>query len=87
MRSSAERGNASDSEWPRLGHQLRQLTRTLHMSGRTEEAQGHWLEEFIRFHRHRPGKWRHTLEMGSDEVNQFLTSLAVDRKVSASTQN
>jgi site-specific recombinase XerD len=42
----------------------------------------HWIKEYITFH-----KKRHTAEMGNPEVSQFLTYLAVNRKVAASTQN
>ncbi len=41
-----------------------------------------WLRRFLRFH-----GLRHLREMGSSEVNAFLAHLAVERKVSASTQN
>ncbi len=41
-----------------------------------------WIRRYILFH----GK-KHPSAMGGDEVNAFLTSLAVDGKVSASTQN
>lgn len=41
-----------------------------------------WIRRFILFH----GK-RHPLEMGAAEINQFLTHLAVNGRVSASTQN
>lgn len=41
-----------------------------------------WLKRFLRFH-----QLRHPREMGSEEVNAFLTHLAVDGQVSASTQN
>ncbi len=41
-----------------------------------------WLRRFLRFH-----QLRHPREMGSAEVNAFLTHLAVDGQVSASTQN
>ena len=61
----------------------------LHMSVRTEKAYVQWIERFLRFHRYRSGLWRHPNEpeMGSAEINRFLTHLAVDRKVAASTQN
>ena len=42
----------------------------------------HWLRRFLRFH-----QLRHPREMGSAEVNAFLTHLAVEGQVSASTQN
>jgi integron integrase len=53
-----------------------------HYSPRTEEAYVHWIKRFIFFH-HK----RHPAEMGAAEINQFLTHLAVDAHVSASTQN
>jgi hypothetical protein len=41
-----------------------------------------WIRRFILFHRK-----RRPSSMGAEEVNAFLTSLAVDRRVSAATQN
>src|SRR5262249_7996132 len=61
---------------------LRQAIRVRHYSLRTEDAYVDWVRRFILFH----GK-RHPLEMGAGEINQFLTHLAVERHVSASTQN
>jgi integron integrase len=62
--------------------QVREQIRTLHYSIRTEDAYVLWTKQFILFH----GK-RHPLEMGEAEVSAFLTHLAVDRNVAASTQN
>lgn len=56
--------------------------RARHYSRRTEEAYVGWIKRFIFFH----GK-RHPSSMGGEEVNAFLTSLAVDDHVSAATQN
>ncbi len=67
---------------PRLLDQVRDATRRLHYSIRTEEAYVSWIRRFILFH----GK-RHPLEMGEPEVVAFLTHLAVRRDVAASTQN
>jgi site-specific recombinase XerD len=53
-----------------------------HYSRRTVKTDEQWLRRFLRFHH-----LRHPREMGSDEVNAFLTHLAVEGKVSASTQN
>jgi integrase len=53
-----------------------------HLSARTEEAYVGWIRRFILFH----GK-RHPEVMGSREVIAFLTHLAVERRVSALTQN
>jgi integron integrase len=67
---------------PRLLDQVREATRRLHYSIRTEDAYVLWTKRFILFH----GK-RHPLEMAELEVVAFLTHLAVQRDVAASTQN
>ncbi len=66
----------------RLLDQVREATRRLHYSIRTEDAYVDWAKRFILFH----GK-RHPLEMGEPEVVAFLTHLAVQKHVAASTQN
>lgn len=53
-----------------------------HYSRRTERTYAHWIRRFILFH-HK----RHPASMGRSEVAAFLTSLATDHRVSASTQN
>jgi len=67
---------------PRLLDQVRHTLRVKHYSLRTEQSYIYWIRYFIRFH-----KKRHPSEMGGPEVEAFLTHLAVDRKVSPSTQN
>ncbi|MBK8726005.1 MAG: integron integrase [Holophagaceae bacterium] len=67
---------------PRLLDQVREAIRVRHMSLRTEEAYVDWVRRFILHH----GK-RHPKDMGAEEVEAFLTHLAVERSVSASTQN
>jgi integron integrase len=67
---------------PKLLDQVRQAARARHYSTRTEKVYVVWIKRFILFH----GK-RHPLEIGEPEINQFLTDLAVNKKVSASTQN
>ncbi len=66
----------------RLLDQVRMTILIRHYSRRTEKAYTDWIRQFIRFH-HK----RHPAEMGGDEVQRFLTSLAVDRRLSASSQN
>jgi integron integrase len=66
---------------PKLLDQVRERIRLKHYSLRTEQAYVHWVKRYIIFH----GK-RHPAEMGKAEIEGFLTSLAVDRNVSASTQ-
>ena len=70
------------SQPPKLLNRMRDHLRTRHYSIRTETAYVDWARRFVLFH----GK-RHPQEMGSAEVEAFLTHLAVNRQVSASTQN
>jgi len=70
-----------DGPKPRLLERVRQTLRTRHYSRRTEEAYVGWIRRYILFH----GK-RHPAEMAEEEITRFLSSLAVDRKVSAVTQ-
>ena len=56
--------------------------RAAHYSKRTEESYVNWIKRFILFHNK-----RHPKDMGAEEVKQFLNYLAVDKHVSASTQN
>jgi integron integrase len=67
---------------PRLLDRVRAAIRGRHYSRRTEEAYVHWIRRFILHH----GK-RHPLELAANEVNAFLEFLAVEKRVSASTQN
>ena len=67
---------------PRLLEQVRQRIRAKHYSYRTEKTYLHWIRRFIIFHDR-----CHPCDLGGPEVERFLTSLAVDRKVAASTQN
>jgi integron integrase len=67
---------------PRLLNQLVRAIRARHYARRTERAYVGWVRRFILFH----GK-RHPSELGGPEINAFLTSLATERRVSASTQN
>ena len=66
----------------KLLEQVRDLIRVKHYSIKTEEAYLRWIKNYILFH-----KKRHPKEMGNNEVGQYLTHLAVNRKVAASTQN
>ena len=70
-----------------LLNQVAAQMRRRHMAGRTEKAYVQWIRRFLYFRREQEGQWRHPREMASLEVNEFLTYLAVQRKVAASTQN
>ena len=75
-------GDAPALRQPKLLERLRIHLRTRHYSIRTEQAYIDWARRFIVYH----GK-RHPQDMGAAEVEAFLSHLAVDRQVSASTQN
>jgi integron integrase len=65
-----------------LIQKYRELLQTRHYARRTVKTYEQWLRRYLRFH-----GLRHPREMGSAEVNAFLTHLAVEEQVSASTQN
>jgi integron integrase len=67
---------------PKLLDRVRGAIRLKHYSIRTEQAYADWIRRFILFH-----KKRHPSEMAEQEVTEFLTHLARDGKVAASTQN
>ena len=67
---------------PRLLDRLHEAIRMRHYSPRTEEAYGGWIKRFIDFH----GR-RHPRELGPPAIEAFLSYLATDAHVSASTQN
>ena len=67
---------------PRLLDRVRAALRTRHCSPRTEKAYVGWIRRYILFH----GK-RHPAGMGAAEITQFLSALAIQRNVAASTQN
>lgn len=61
---------------------VRRTMRVQHYSYRTEKTYIYWIKQYIVFH-----GIKHPNTMGADELNAFLTHLAVDKKVTASTQN
>ncbi|NII10126.1 hypothetical protein HBF24_05435 [Oleiagrimonas sp. C23AA] len=67
---------------PRLMDEVRRVLRMKHYSLRTEKAYVGWIRRFILA----SGK-RHPRDMGADEMEAFLSRLAVHGKVAASTQN
>ena len=72
----------STTRKPKLLDRVRQALRARHYSYRTEQAYTQWIRRFILFH----GK-RHPAEMGAPEIEAFLSYLAAEENVSASTQN
>ena len=72
----------SQRQPPKLLEQVRIALRTRHYSLRTEDTYLSWIKRFILFH----GK-RYPRDMGVQEVHQFLSHLAVEGQVAASTQS
>ncbi len=66
----------------RLLDQVRDVIRRKHYAYRTEKSYVHWVKRYVLFHNK-----RHPEEMGKPEIEQFLTYLAVEQNVAASTQN
>ncbi len=66
----------------KLLDQVRDAIRVKHYSYSTEKTYVHWIRRFILFHNK-----RHPADMGTTEVTQFLTHLAVNEHVVATTQN
>ncbi|HJW27115.1 MAG TPA: integron integrase [Rhodocyclaceae bacterium] len=75
-------GSDVSANSPRLLDRVRARLRALHYSMRTETAYVGWVKRYVLFH----GR-RHPAEMGKEEIEAFLTALAVERNVSAATQN
>ena len=73
---------ASDRHKPKLLDQVRDVIRRKHYSVRTEQAYIDWIKRFIIYHNK-----RHPVEMAGEDVARFLTHLARDLNVAASTQN
>jgi len=61
---------------------VRDVLRTKHYSYRTEQTYVDWIKRYIFFHQK-----RHPKDMGAEEIQAFITHLATERKVAASTQN
>ena len=70
------------ADGPGLLQVAREKMRTRHLAYRTEQSYLQWIRRYVRFHQR-----RHPRDLGAEGVEQFLTYLAVNRKVSASTQS
>ena len=77
-----KKSEISSQNKPRLLEQVRDVLRYLHYSYRTEQSYIHWIKRYIYFHNK-----KHPRDMGPDQIVEYLTYLAVKRKVSPSTQN
>ncbi len=66
----------------KLLDQVREVLKVKHYSYRTEQSYVAWIRRYILFH-----DKQHPKDMTAEHVQRFLTHLAIDRKVTASTQN
>jgi site-specific recombinase XerD len=66
----------------KLLEQVQDVIRLKHYSYQTEKTYIYWIRRYILFH-----DKRHPKDMGTPEIEAFLTDLAVNQKVAASTQN
>ena len=71
----------------RLLDQVRERVRYMHYSLKTEKAYLYWVRFFVRWSATQPGGMRHPRAMGAHDVEAFLSMMANERKVSASTHN
>ena len=67
---------------PGLIQRYREELQVRHYARRTVNSYEQWLRRFLRFH-----QMRHPRQMGEAEINAFLSHLATEERVSASTQN
>jgi len=72
---------------PKLLDQLRHTLRRMHYSYRTEQSYVKWVKRFALFHKERSGEYKHPRDLNVADVEAFLTHLAVEYNVAASTQN
>jgi site-specific recombinase XerD len=70
------------SKKPTLLEQMRNVIRVKHYALNTERSYLPWIKRFIHFH-----KKHHPSSMGEREINEFLTHIAVNGNVAATTQN
>lgn len=71
----------------KLLQRLDRACRLAHLARATREQYLRWVEQFLRFHRAPDGTWRAPGELRGADVAAFLTHLAVERRLSASSQN
>lgn len=81
-RSEGRRHTGGSDAKPRLLDRVAAEAAARHLARNTRDAYVRWVRRFVLFHRK-----RHPRDMGLPEVNNFLTHLAIDAHVAASTQN
>lgn len=71
----------------KLLDQITERCRIKNYSPNTARTYRKWAEEFLRWIRREHGEWVHPLQLGTSDVEAFLSHLATRRRVAASTQN
>ena len=74
--------DAGTVNWRALHKAVRDMLRLKHYAYRTEQTYLHWIKRFVEYHHNRKPS-----SMGAAEIHAFLSHLAVNLDVSASTQN
>ena len=70
------------TDWPKLEHAVKAKLRLEHYALRTEKTYKHWIKRFVAYH-----NWRKPSTIGAPEILQYLSHLAINENVAASTQN
>ncbi len=74
--------STTHSRGSKLMTRLHDALKSRHYSLRTEQIYSNWVLRFIRYH-----KLRHPRNMAEPEINEFLSDLAIEKKVGSSAQN
>ena len=74
--------NTYDIEWQKIADEVKEIIRLKHFSLNTEKIYLGWLRKFYSFL-----KGKNPAEITNEDIKDFISSLAVERKISSSTQN
>lgn len=75
-------GKQGRVQWDALESALREALRLKHYAYRTEKTYIYWIRRYVQYHH-----WRKPSSMGASEIHEYLSHLAVNEDVAASTQN
>jgi site-specific recombinase XerD len=67
---------------PKLFERIHATFRLKHFSLKTEKSYLYYIKDFLRYH-----QMRHPRDLGVEEIREYLSHLAVEKHVAASTQN
>jgi site-specific recombinase XerD len=71
----------------RLLERLDRACRRVHLARATRRQYSRWVDQFLRFHRRKDGVWTAPDQLRGEHVAAFLTHMAVERRLSESSQN